>query len=122
MRNAPTRHLTESEAWSLGRPWALNFKRELKKFKKCGLYIVEFDWGIKVGISNNVQKRIETYLKGFGEPKQVLMYATPQPRRLELKLISKFAPSAFDNKKEFFIGVPIKDIISYLEKDKYFKR
>ena len=77
-----------------------------------GLYAIEFEEGIKIGISEDIRERIKVY----GSPwchtiKSVWAVESEYPRALERYLMVRYAKSIVRNSTEFITGVNIVPLI-----------
>jgi len=93
---------------------------ELKMKKIKGLYIVEFENGIKIGISNNVHERLESYKKPWCRPIVNSFIVECQcPIQLELRIKKQFKKSiTYNESTEFITGVTVDIIKAYAENHK----
>lgn len=85
-------------------------------YKKSGIYIIQFDNGIKIGISKNINSRMHGVYRSpwVREIKQVKVYAHNNPRHLEQAVINRFKSNIVNNSKEFITGVEFDEVCSYI--------
>lgn len=80
---------------------------------KKGLYIIEFDNGIKFGITSNIDRRKIAYLSPWDrEIKQSKFFSCDKPEEIESELKRHFKNKTKKGSTEFVYGVSFEDIVS----------
>jgi len=85
----------------------------MKKLK--GIYIVQFENGIKFGISNDMQNRVLTYKQPWCRPtKEIIGLECQYPKLVEQKVIEYFSDFAINPSREFLINVDLNNLKEYI--------
>lgn len=87
--------------------------------KVKGVYMVQFDNGIKVGISDNCHERFNTYRQEWNRPiKQTCFIKCQYPRMVEYKTTNKFKSNIIGVSKEFIQGIEFDIIKQFITENK----
>ena len=87
----------------------------MKKRKIKALYIIEFDCGVKIGISDDLRSRLKIYKTPWCRPIRQIIYLECQyPRSVESKIKQYFKKHIpLKSSSEFIIGVSAQEIASF---------
>lgn len=102
----------------------MKIKKEVTiNYRKSGLYIIEFDNGIKFGISKNIHSRFYSqYNKPWvREFKQVKVFAHNKPEQIELQLKRYFKHSIKEGSSEFLYNISFDEVIYFIYNHYRFK-
>lgn len=93
-------------------------------YKKCGIYIIEFDNGIKIGKSNNINSRIHSQYKKpwCREIKRIKVYACRNFNAIELSVKKYFKDYIKNNSTEYITGVDFDTVCAYAYKTRKVKK
>lgn len=84
-----------------------------KKIK--GLYLVEFEHGIKFGISSDIETRLKHYKNPWDRKVlNVYIYEHAYNKQIERRLRDEFRSNLKGPSIEFVAGVSIEDVINFL--------
>lgn len=115
--------ITPEEARILGMYDRHCFSATSKDYRGAGLYVIEFERGIKIGISNKLRERIKTYEHPWCQViRNIRCYKHPNPRVLETFLKKTLVrPSGEDiGSTEFIVGNSFDYIIKFVERNHYY--
>lgn len=85
----------------------------MRKIK--GLYFIEFDDGIKIGISNNIFSRLAIYLFPWCKTiRSVHVFECQNGRSIEQRYKERFKMNTLSNSTEFITGQPISKLLDLL--------
>lgn len=96
----------------------------MRKSKKLsGIYAIEFIDGIKIGLSSNIQQRINDYKMPWCKPIKSIYYIECRfPKYVENALINHYKPNIVTKgSTEFITNIPIDDVLRSMEYYKYSK-
>lgn len=116
------KHLSLEEIYSISYPNRHEFKRCKNTYKGSGLYIIQFETGIKIGVSRNLKSRLSFYKAPWTQQmKEIICYQCPNPTRLEHMLKKYFKQYTTENSTEYFVGLPMEILIKFLEERQLYK-
>jgi hypothetical protein len=117
-----TKHITTSEAKELGLHRRYSFSRTSSNHRGSGLYVIQFENGIKIGIGSNLKARLESYKYPWCRPIiSMICYKHPNPQAKELSLKHAFKNHMASGTKEFIVNVPLESVINFIETDGFYR-
>lgn len=118
------KRMTYNEAKALGRLKTFEFSKCEPTYKGSGIYVIEFDNGIKFGMSKHIQSRLSNYEAPWvREPIQYQCYKSKSAPSLENLIKTTFQKNiTFANSREFISGVSFNDVLLFLENNEFFKK
>lgn len=120
-----SKSITADEAKELGVFNRHTFASCDPDYPGSGVYLIEFDNGIKVGMAKSIRIRLESYAKPWVRPiKNIACYRTTQALALESQIKRRFSRSRghTPGSSEFLIATTFNFVKSEIEKDPFFHR
>lgn len=118
-----SKYITIPETYQLKISSRHTIEECLPSYTGQGLYLVEFDNGIKIGISSKLRGRLEEYKHPWcRDIKRVKCFKTKQSRALEKLLKKTFKRYiAHKNSTEYIINCSMENILSFIKRNRYYK-
>lgn len=115
--------MTVKEAYKLGRQATLEVVEVDTSYRGQGIYVIEFERGIKVGRSNKLCSRLKHYDSPWIQHKQrIKVYRATNSVNLERHIKWRLGRYKHENSPEFLVGIPFEKVIAFIEGVNGFKK
>lgn len=117
------KQMSVNEAYKLGRQELLEIVEVDRKYRGEGIYVIQFEYGIKIGRSSNLCSRINSYEVPWNQHiRQLKVYRTQGSVRFEATIKRCLKEYKHKDSPEFLEGIPFQRVIEFIENNPGFKK